>query len=92
MSRTYGGILDYETIKNHKMKDLSPEKNREFIKSIRNFENAHLKAYLKGYKYFRYHGQVYEVKQGDSEVHGQVSEGSTTEVVQEDLHTEGSKE
>lgn len=62
-TRKFEGILDWSVIKTHHMKDASPEENKQIVRGVSNFEKAHLKAYLKGYKYFTYHGQVYEVKE-----------------------------
>lgn len=60
--RKFGGILDYNIIKNYKMKDVSDEANRKLIRDTVNFEKAHLKAYLKGYKFFTFHGNIFTVK------------------------------
>lgn len=61
-TKTFDGVLDWAIIKSHKVKEFTEEQNRDIVKVTRNFEKAHLKAYLKGYKYFKFHGKVYEVK------------------------------
>lgn len=58
--RRYGGILDYKMIKEYPVED---KVKRETM----NFEKAQLKAYLKGYKYFKYHGNIFEVRLGKDE-------------------------
>lgn len=55
--REYGGILDYKMIKEYPIED-------KVKKETRNFEKAQLKAYLKGYKYFKFHGNIFEVRLG----------------------------
>ena len=60
--KAFDGILDYNIIKDHKIEGFTEEQNRQVIKTTSNFEKAHLKAYLKGYKYFKFHGNIYEVK------------------------------
>jgi len=60
--RGFGGILDFTEVRRHKMKDLTDEQNMELIRQTKNFEKAHLRAYLKGWKYFKYHGNWFEVK------------------------------
>jgi histidinol phosphatase-like PHP family hydrolase len=60
--RKFDGILDYGIIKNHKVQGFTDEQNKQVIRTTSNFEKAHLKAYLQGYKYFRFHGKLYEVK------------------------------
>jgi len=61
-NRKFGGILDYNILKGYKLKDGDEETTKKLIRTTSNFEKAHLKAYLKGYKYFTFHGQVFEVK------------------------------
>lgn len=61
-NRKFGGILDYNILKSYKLKEGDSETSRKLIKTTSNFEKAHLKAYLKGYKYFTFHGQIFEVK------------------------------
>lgn len=61
--RKFGGILDYGIIKNHKVEGMSEEDNKKLIKTTSNFEKAHLKAYLKGYKQFTFHNNVFTVKE-----------------------------
>jgi len=60
--RKFGGILDYNILKSYKLKEGDDETTRKLIRTTSNFEKAHLKAYLKGYTHFTFHGQVYEVK------------------------------
>lgn len=60
--RKFDGILDYDIIKNHKVQGFTDEQNKQVIRTTSNFEKAHLKAYIQGYKYFRFHGKLYEVK------------------------------
>lgn len=60
--RKFGGILDYNIIKDYKLKDQPEEVSKKLIRTTSNFEKAHLKAYLKGYKYFTFHGRIFEVK------------------------------
>ena len=47
--QTFDGIIDWNVIKTHQIKEFTPEQNKEIVKLTRNFEKAHLKAYLKGY-------------------------------------------
>ena len=65
--QTFDGILDWDIIKTHQIKEFAPEQNKEIVKLTRNFEKAHLKAYLKGHTHFTFHGQVYEVKRKKGE-------------------------
>ena len=60
--QTFDGILDWDIIKTHQIKEFTPEQNKDVVRVTRNFEKAHLKAYLKGYTHFTFHGRVYEVK------------------------------
>ena len=64
-NRKFGGILDYNTLKSYKLKDGDEKTSKKLIRTTSNFEKAHLKAYLKGYKYFTFHGNIFEVKDKD---------------------------
>lgn len=63
MTRKFGGILDYGVIKNHKVKGLTDEQNKKLIRTTGNFEKAHLRAYLKGYSHFKFHNNIFTVKE-----------------------------
>ena len=59
--RGFGGILDFSEIRKHKVEGFTDEQNAALIRQTRNFENAHLRAYLKGWTYFNYHGNIFKV-------------------------------
>lgn len=61
--RKFNGILDYNVIKGHKITGMTEEENEELIRSTSNFEKAHLRAYLKGYKQFIFHGRAFDVQE-----------------------------